>query len=132
MPIRTAIWKVGAQPAPLEESSLAKEQLLEEMIVAAPRLLSDEWMLIGRQEDTGFGGRIDLLAIAPDGALILIELKRGRSPREVVAQAIDYATWLEGLDAQRVGHIFARFAPEHDLARDFLARFGEPLDETTI
>ena len=42
------------------------------MIVAAPNLLSDEWMLIGRQEDTGFGGRIDLLAIAPDGALVLI------------------------------------------------------------
>ena len=53
-------------------------------------------MIIGRQEDTGFGGRIDLLAIAPDGTLILIELKRGRTPREVVAQAIDYATWLEG------------------------------------
>lgn len=65
MPIHTAIWKVAAQPEPLAESSLAKEQLFEAMFVAAPRLLSDEWMLIGRQEDTGFGGRIDLLAIAP-------------------------------------------------------------------
>jgi hypothetical protein len=53
MPIRTALWKIGAQPVPLAESILAKEQLLEEMIVKAPRLLSDEWMLIGRQEDTG-------------------------------------------------------------------------------
>jgi len=33
------------------------------MIVSAPRVLSDEWMLIGRQESTGMGGRIDLLAI---------------------------------------------------------------------
>jgi hypothetical protein len=65
MPIRHAIWKVAAQPQPLVESSLASEKLLEEMIVAAPRVLSEEWMLIGRQEDTGFGGRIDLLAIAP-------------------------------------------------------------------
>jgi len=37
------------------------------------------------------GGRIDLLAIAPDGALVIIEIKRGRTPREVVAQALDYA-----------------------------------------
>src|SRR5437867_7023215 len=97
MPIRTAIWRVAPQPEALAESSLAKEQALEEMIVAAPRLLSDEWMLIGRQEDTGFGGRVDLLALAPDGSLVLIELKRDRTPREVVAQAIDYASWVERL-----------------------------------
>jgi hypothetical protein len=36
------------------------------MIVSAPEILSDQWMIIGRQEDTGFGGRIDLLAVAPD------------------------------------------------------------------
>lgn len=71
MPIRHAIWKVGAHPVPLAESSLVSEQLLEEMIVAAPRLLSDEWMLIGPQEITCFG-RIDLLATAPDGARALI------------------------------------------------------------
>ena len=64
------------------------------MILAAPRLLSDEWMLIGRQEDTGFGGRIDLLAVAPDGSFVLIELKRDRTPREVVARALDYAGWV--------------------------------------
>jgi len=100
MPIRTAIWKVGAQPEPLAESPLAKEQLLEDMIVAAPRLLSDEWMLIGRQEDTSYGGRIDLLAVAPDGSLVLIELKRDRTPREVVAQALDYAGWVDELRAE--------------------------------
>ena len=87
MPIRQAIWKIGDSPEPLSDSVLANEQLLEDMIVAAPRILSDEWMLIGRQEDTGVGGRIDLLAIAPDGGLILIELKRDRTSRDVVAQA---------------------------------------------
>jgi hypothetical protein len=62
-------------------------------------------MIIGQQEETGFSGRIDLLAIAPDSSLILIELKRGWSPREVVAQAIDYATWVEALDAEAVTRI---------------------------
>src|SRR4051812_9056098 len=129
MPIRTAIWKVAAQPEMLAESSLAKEQLLEGMIVAAPHLLFDEWMLIGRQEDTGFGGRIDLLAIAPDGSLVLIELKRDRTPREVVAQALDYAGWVEKLRAEDIAAIYGRFAPNRSLAQDFRQRFGQDLDE---
>lgn len=111
---------------------LAREQLLEDMIVAAPALLSDEWMLIGRQESTGSGGRIDLLAIAPDGALVLIEIKRDRTPREVVAQALDYAGWVDKLSAQEISGIYSRFAPGRSLADDFRSRFGQPLDEETL
>lgn len=129
MPIRTALWKINPQPKQLEESSLAKEQLLEDMIVAAPCMLSDEWMLIGKQEDTGFGGRIDLMAIAPDGSLVLIELKRDRTPREVVAQALDYASWVEKLRAEDIAAIYGRFARGKNLADDFLQRFGQKLDE---
>ena len=87
MPIRTQIWTVSAQPMLLKNARLTSEQWLEDMIVATPALLSDDWMLIGRQESTGQGGRVDLLALAPDASLVLIELKRERTPREVVAQA---------------------------------------------
>jgi hypothetical protein len=132
MSVSQRIWQVGQPPQRLLESKLASEQELEEMIAAQPEIVSDEWMVIGRQEETGFGGRIDLLAIAPDSSLILIELKRGRTPREVVAQALDYATWVEALDAEAVMRIYARFkarSQEHgDLAEDFEARFGTPLD----
>jgi hypothetical protein len=129
MPIRTTLWKVGPQPQPLSESLLANEQLLEDMIAGTPRMLSDEWMLIGRQEDTGFGGRIDLLAITPDGSVVLIELKRGRTPREVVAQALDYASWVARLHAEDIAGIYARFAPGKNLAEDFRQHFGQVLDE---
>ncbi|MDH4260111.1 MAG: endonuclease NucS, partial [Gammaproteobacteria bacterium] len=132
MPIRTALWKVGPQPVLLTESALSREQLLEDMIVKAPRLLSDEWMLIGRQEDTGYGGRIDLLALAPDGSLVLIELKRDRTPREVVAQALDYAHWVEKLKSEDIASIYSRFAPGKNLADDFRQRFGHPLDEEEL
>ena len=64
MPQRTAAWTVSEAPAPLDEARLASERVLEDMIVAAPRVLSDEWMPIGRQEATP-GGRLDLLALAP-------------------------------------------------------------------
>lgn len=102
------------------------------MIVAAPQILSDEWMLIGRQEDTGFGGRIDLLAISPDGSLVLIELKRDRTPREVVAQALDYASWLSNLRADEIAEIYDRFAPNRSLEADFKARFALNLDEDML
>lgn len=128
MPIKTQIWTVGAQPAPLKQALLASEQFLENMIVSAPALLSEDWLLIGRQESTGQGGRIDLLALAPDTSLVLIELKRDRTPREVVAQALDYAVWVERLQANDIEAIYQRFKPGADLAADFQARFGAPMD----
>ncbi|MEI6178901.1 MAG: endonuclease NucS domain-containing protein, partial [Verrucomicrobiota bacterium] len=97
MPIHHAIWRVAEQPTALHLTKLATEQELEDMIVREPAILSNEWMLIGRQESTPFGGRIDLLAIAPDASLVLIELKRDKTPREIVAQALDYASWVEQL-----------------------------------
>ena len=130
MPIRTAIWKVLGQPEPLAESSLENEQLLEDMIVAAPCLLSDEWMLIGRQVDTALGGRVDLVAIAPDGSLVLIELKRDRA-RPAIAQALDYAPWVED-SRPRTSPPSTTASAGRSLAEDFRQRFGEDLDEGTL
>ncbi len=132
MPIKTQIWTVSGQPSQLKECILPSEQLLEDMIVNAPRVLSDEWMLIGRQESTGMGGRIDLLAIAPDASLVLIELKRDRTPRDVVAQALDYASWVEKLAAEDIAAIYKRFKQNADLAEDFRKKFGQPLDEDEL
>ena len=132
MPIRTQIWTVAAQPFLLKSAKLNSEQWLEDMIVAAPPLLSDDWMLIGRQESTGQGGRIDLLALAPDASLVLIELKRERTPREVVAQALDYASWVERLAANDIEAIYRRFRPTGDLTEDFQTRFGVPLESDAL
>lgn len=125
MPVRHAIWKVSSsQPERLQAAKLSNEQILENMIVAQVGILSDEWMLIGRQEPT-FGGRIDLLAIAPDGVLILIELKRDRTPREVVAQALDYASWVKTLRPEDIPMIYRRFTKTENsnFADDFRQRF---------
>lgn len=111
---------------------MAREDMLESMIVAAPNILSDEWMLIGKQVDTGQRGRLDLLAIAPDGSLVLIELKRARTPRDVVAQCLDYAGWIENLRPEEIPGIYERFAPGRSLAADFQSRFGLKLDEGTL
>lgn len=132
MPIHHAIWTVGDKPAPLPSSRLPSEQKLEEMIVSDSRILSSEWMLIGRQEITSHGGRIDLLAIAPDGSLVLIELKRDRTPREIVAQALDYASWVGQLASENIAQIYQRFSKGGDLGDAFRKRFGADLDHETL
>jgi hypothetical protein len=132
MPIKHAIWKVGAQPSPLSIATLVNEQQLEDMIVSTPQILSSEWMLIGRQEQTELGGRIDLLAITPDASLVLIELKRNKTPREVVAQALDYASWVEQLTAGEIAQIYQRFTKGGDLGADFKKCFGAELDEEAL
>jgi hypothetical protein len=132
MPVSHALWTVGTSPTEVPSGKLTSEQELEDMIAAEPRILSEEWMLIGRQEDTGRGGRVDLLAVAPDGSLVLTELKRDKTPREVVAQALDYASWVEDLKPEEIAAIYARFSHGGNLAADFQTRFGQPLDEETL
>jgi hypothetical protein len=75
MPVEHSIWRVGTKPEPLSKGALPTEQFLEDMIIAAPEILSDEWMIIGRQVNTGICGRIDLLAVAPDRAIKNIKHK---------------------------------------------------------
>lgn len=132
MPVQHAVWKVGDNPELLSPSQLASEQKLEDMIVRDPRILSSEWLLIGRQEVTIHGGRIDLLAIAPDASLVLIELKRDKTPREIVAQALDYASWVEELTAEKIAQIYQRFSKGGNLDEAFRLRFGTELDEDAL
>ncbi len=132
MPIQHAIWTVGDRPASLSPSKLISERQLEDMIVADPRILSNEWMLIGRQVYTYGKNKLDLLAIAPDGSLVLIELKRDRTPRELVAQALDYAAWVENLTTDRIADIYAEFSKGGNLSEAFLKRFGAELDEDAL
>ena len=96
MTLHHAIWTV-AKPAPLAAAQLASEQLLEDMIVAAPQMLSNSWMLIGRQERTLHAGRIDLLAIAPDDLFVVpCSDPLALSP---VEQAAPHPTLLARVDA---------------------------------
>lgn len=132
MPIQHEIWKVGSKPEPLIVSKLASEKLLEDMIVDCPSILSGEWMLIGRQEKTSFGGLIDLLAIAPDGSLVLIELKRDKTPREIVAQSLDYASWVESLAAEKIAQIYERFSGGKNFDEAFKNHFGTELEEDSL
>jgi hypothetical protein len=48
MLVSQRIWRVGQSPERLPEGRLASERELEEMIVAKPEMVSDQWMIIGQ------------------------------------------------------------------------------------
>jgi RecB family endonuclease NucS len=52
-------------------------------------------MILGRQVHTEHDGYIDILGLNKDGDLVIVELKRNKTPRDVIAQCLDYASWGE-------------------------------------
>lgn len=62
-----------------------------------PGLLGLDAIIIGRQMPTDHGKYIDLLAIDRTGGIVIIELKKDRTPREIVAQILDYRACPFGL-----------------------------------
>lgn len=84
---------------PFEESRPELERELEDWIETSPELLLEgrPLALIGRQVSTSFGKTLDLLAVDETGATVVIELKKGATPREVIAQVIEYTAWVDSL-----------------------------------
>jgi hypothetical protein len=76
------------------------EQTLESWIEENPDALlqGDGLLIIGRQVITNLGSFIDLLALDGQGRTVVIELKRDRTPRETLAQALEYASYIADLD----------------------------------
>ncbi len=66
-------------------------------------------MIIGCQVTTFSGGKIDLLCINDTGDLVIVELKRNKTPREVTAQALEYASWVTDFPSDRVRGIADRY-----------------------
>jgi hypothetical protein len=86
MPFEMRLWEAsGNELKTLPRSPLNQEQRLEDWIARDPGILGMELAVIGRQVPTDHGGRIDLLAIDRDACCVIIELKRAKTPREVVA-----------------------------------------------
>lgn len=86
---------------PLNETKLREQKLterydLQEWLVHYPEALGEPLLII-QKEFSDFEGtreRLDLLALDTNGNLVLIENKRDESGRDVVWQAIKYASYV--------------------------------------
>ena len=109
MPVAQSIWKVDEKPTKLSSCSLKSETELEDMICQDTSILNEKWLPIGRQVATAHGGIIDILAMDESGNLVVIELKKNKTPREVITQAIDYASWVKTLDSTKISDIYKKY-----------------------
>jgi hypothetical protein len=107
------------------------EERLEDWLAGDISLIDPGLLVIGRQVPTEYAGWLDLLCIDARGDLVVVELKRDRTPRDVTAQALDYGSWVKQLTSERISDIAkAHLGEGSDLETAFQARFGRDLPDT--
>ena len=130
MPVQMGLWRIDdGQPRRVVPSPLPLEKELEDLLVEDPALLGTRLLIFGRQVLTRQGKFIDLLGMDVDGVVHVLELKRDKTPREVVAQVLDYGQWVSTLDREAILAI-GRSHLGRELAEAFSETFdGEPLPD---
>ncbi len=114
----------------IDQSRLDFEARLEDWLRQDIGMVNDNLLVVGQQVETAYGGFIDLLAIDPKGNLVVLELNRDRTPRDIVAQTLDYASWVKGLGLNQIEEIAADFLDDGiSLQQAFSRRFDTNLPE---
>jgi hypothetical protein len=127
------IWRIqsGNKLQELQRSKLDLEQRLEDWLDEDISVLSDDFLVIDRQTQTAFGGLIDLLCLNKKGDVVIVELKRDKTPREVTAQVLDYASWVKDLSREKILDLADKYLNKkgHSLEEAFRKRFEADLPE---
>ncbi len=101
--------------------SIDFEKDLENWLENSPNVLLDEdegsiiW--IGRQVSATVGESglyPDLIGIDAAGDLVMVELKKGKTPREVIAQILEYSSWGSSLNDEELNMIAQSYNRKND------------------
>lgn len=98
---------------------------------ANPHLLNEgaPMLSLGTEIVTHHGYSIDNLFVDGNGCLVVAELKRGPTPRDVTAQVIDYAAYASRLEWSHVEK-FCRARHGTDFDAALKQSFGRPFTRT--
>jgi len=121
MPLELGVWRIDNGLSKVETESLDLEERLEDFLDRDISIVSPNWLVIGRQVRTDYGGYIDLLAMDGDANLVILELKRDRTPRDVVAQLLDYGAWARNLKDEDIAQIFDGYQREYHKDRKVMS-----------
>jgi len=130
MPSEMKLWQIdGEHPVSVPQQKLHLESRLEEWLRHDISLISSDILVIGQQVETAYGGFIDLLAADQVGNLVILELKRDKTPRDIVAQALDYASWVQDLGHETIVEIANGFLNGKTLEQAFREKFQTDLPD---
>jgi len=132
MPEEVKIWKImdGDRLKEIRRTKLDLENRLEQWLENDISIISNNLLIIGRQVRTEFGGEIDLLCLERNGDAVVVELKRDKTPRDVVAQVLDYGSWVSDLSNDKISEIANEYlGDDGPLEGAFKHKFDEEIPE---
>lgn len=93
------------------ESELETEANLEQRLVRTDgaKIGDVEILYVGRQGSPGEGGIFDILGVDERGDTVIVELKRDRAPRDIVAQALEYASEIRNVEYEYLNEQYHQF-----------------------
>lgn len=132
MPQDIKIWEIhdGDNLKAIRKAKLDLEERIENWLEKDISIIANDLLVIGRQVETDFGGVIDLLCLELNGDLVIVELKRDKTPREITSQTLDYASWVKDLSNDKITEIANKYLSEKGPLEDaFKKKFGDDLPE---
>lgn len=121
------------------ELGLREREHLQEWIAGTPSAFGEELLIIQKEFD-GFEDtreRLDLLALDKDGQLVIIENKLDDTGRDMVWQALKYASYCSNLKKSQIVDIFQKYLDRYEgggNAKEAICDFldGRDFDEVVL
>ena len=117
-------------PKTFKELGFTEVAHLQEWIAKMPESLGEELLII-QKEFNGFDDtreRLDLLALDKQGVLVVIENKLDDSGKDVVWQALKYASYCSSLSKSQVVEIYQSYLNKHEGGGEAKGRIVEFLN----
>ena len=132
MALSQTVWSLDSK-RPLDVTELVDEKELEQLLQEHIEILNKDWLVVNTQVKTDAGKFIDILCIDRDGDMVVVELKKDMTPREVTAQVIDYAASVSKMTVEEIAQQYLiRSKGEDTLDEAFRNKFGAVLDDNSI
>jgi len=115
----------------LIDADRKEKEHLEKWIKTNPKILGEDILIVGEQVYTK-SGVLDFLGLDNSGNTVIVELKRDKLPREVLTQAIDYASDVATWDVDKLSEVCMNHNGQ--ALYDYLSEnlMGVELDELVI